>query len=157
MNSPPSRQALGNAFLLCFLYLFYFASSSFAAPGRVECNSLPSKILSRSVPYCVVLPPSFDADKARQFSILYFLHSLGDNEQFFVHSGAWNLAEELREKGELDEFLIATRLDRAKILLKMTGKSVKEVAFNTGFRSEVSFVTTFKRKTGFTPTEFRQR
>jgi len=108
MNSPPSRQALGNAFLLCFLYLFYFASSSFAAPGRVECNSLPSKILSRSVPYCVVLPPSFDADKARQFSILYFLHSLGDNEQFFVHSGAWNLAEELREKGELDEFLIAT-------------------------------------------------
>ena len=55
------------------------------------------------------------------------------------------------------EFLIATRLDRAKILLKMTGKSVKEIAFQSGFRSEVSFVTTFKRKTGFTPSEFRQK
>ena len=55
------------------------------------------------------------------------------------------------------EFLIATRLDRAKILLKMSRKSVKEVAFQIGFRSEVSFVTTFKLKTGFTPTEFRQK
>jgi S-formylglutathione hydrolase FrmB len=79
-----------------------------SAQGRVVCNSLPSKILSRSVPYCVVLPPSFDADKARHFPILYFLHGLGDNEQFFVHSGMWNLAEDMREKGELKEFLVAT-------------------------------------------------
>jgi len=79
-----------------------------AATGRVECNSLPSKILARSVPYCVVLPASFDADKTRRFSILYFLHGLGDNEQFFVHSGAWNLAEDTRERGELKDFLIAT-------------------------------------------------
>ncbi|HKN25733.1 MAG TPA: alpha/beta hydrolase family protein [Candidatus Acidoferrum sp.] len=81
---------------------------SWAATGRVECNSLPSKILSRSVPYCAVLPSSFDADKTRHYSVLYFLHGLGDNEQFFVHSGAWNLTEDMREKGELKEFLIVT-------------------------------------------------
>jgi S-formylglutathione hydrolase FrmB len=92
---------------LC-LSFFAMATVSLAAPGRVECNSLPSKILSRSVPYCVVLPPSFDADKTRHFSILYFLHGLGDNEQFFVHSGAWNLTEDMREKGELKDFLVAT-------------------------------------------------
>ena len=51
-----------------------------AATGRVECNSVPSKILARNVAYCVVLPASFDADKARHFPILYFLHGLGDNE-----------------------------------------------------------------------------
>lgn len=84
------------------------ATVSLAATGRVECNSLPSKILARSVPYCVVLPAAFDADKTRRFSILYFLHGLGDNEQFFVHSGAWNLAEDMRERGELKDFLIAT-------------------------------------------------
>lgn len=82
--------------------------SSAASPGRVECNSLPSKILSRSVPYCVVLPPPFDADKSRHFPILYFLHGLGDNEQFLIHSGLWNLAEDLRDRGELKDFLIAT-------------------------------------------------
>jgi S-formylglutathione hydrolase FrmB len=90
-------------FLLYFLYL----PSSFAS-GRVECNALPSKILARSVPYCIVLPASFDADKTKRFPILYSLHGLGDNEQFFVHSGLWNVVEDLRERGELENFLIAT-------------------------------------------------
>src|ERR1700739_225740 len=108
MNSRFVRQRLRNVFLLCFLYLLCFLPSSFAGTGRVECNSVPSKILSRAVAYCVVLPPSFDADKARHFSILYFLHGLGDNEQFVVHSGAWNITEDMREKGELKNFLIAT-------------------------------------------------
>ncbi len=78
------------------------------ATGRVECNKVQSKILARGVPYCIVLPAKFDADKTKQFPILYSLHGLGDNEQFFVHSGLWNLVEDMREKGELKEFLIAT-------------------------------------------------
>ncbi len=93
--------------VLCLTF-WGMATVSWAATGRVECNSLPSKILSRSVPYCAVLPSSFDADKTRHYSVLYFLHGLGDNEQFFVHSGAWNLTEDMREKGELKEFLIVT-------------------------------------------------
>jgi len=92
-------------YLLCFLCL---PSACTATSGRVECNAINSKILSRSVPYCVVLPPSFDANKMRRFPVLYSLHGLGDNEQFFVHSGAWNLAEDLRERGQLKDFLIAT-------------------------------------------------
>jgi S-formylglutathione hydrolase FrmB len=88
--------------------LLFLPTSSVAATGRVECNSVPSKILARSVAYCVVLPASFDADKMRHFPILYFLHGLGDNEQFFVHSGLWNLVEDSRERGELKDFLIAT-------------------------------------------------
>ena len=80
----------------------------FAAGGRVECNSIPSKILARRIPYCVVLPPAFAADQARHFPILYFLHGLGDNEQSFVHTGVWNLLEDMREKGEVKDFLIAT-------------------------------------------------
>jgi S-formylglutathione hydrolase FrmB len=60
------------------------------------------------VPYCIVLPASFDADKSKRFPILYSLHGLGDNEQFFVHSGLWNVVENLRERSELKDFLIAT-------------------------------------------------
>ena len=93
-------------YLLCFLYFLYLPSSF--ASGRVECNTIPSKILARSVPYCVVLPASFDSDKTKHFPILYELHGLGDNEQFFVHSGLWNLIEDQRERGELKDFLIAT-------------------------------------------------
>jgi S-formylglutathione hydrolase FrmB len=102
---------------LCLLVCFVFVPRPALAAGRVECNSLPSKILARPVPYCIVLPPSFDADKARTFPVLYFLHGLGDNEQFSVHSGAWNLVEDMRDKGELKDFIIATPDARASFYI----------------------------------------
>jgi S-formylglutathione hydrolase FrmB len=95
-------------FFTRFLSLLCLAVPLHAATGRVECNSLPSKFVHRAVPYCIMLPPSFDVDKTRHFPILYLLHGLGDNEQFFIHSGEWNLVEDMREKGELKDFLIAT-------------------------------------------------
>jgi S-formylglutathione hydrolase FrmB len=107
--------------LLSFLYL----PSAHAAPGRAECNSVPSKILSRPVPYCVLLPASFDADKSRHFPILYFLHGLGDNEQTFINSGAWNLVEDLREKGQLKDFLIATPAGRASFYINSRDGKVR--------------------------------
>ena len=81
---------------------------AFAATGRAECVSVQSKILHRKVPYCVLLPPSYDTEKDRHYPIVYFLHGLGDNEQSFVRSGGWNLTEDLWERGQLSEFLIVT-------------------------------------------------
>jgi S-formylglutathione hydrolase FrmB len=78
------------------------------ATGRAECVSFPSKILDRAVPYCVLLPPSYDSEKTRRYPILYLLHGLGDNEQMLVHSGGMNLVEDLWEQHELGEFLIVT-------------------------------------------------
>jgi len=93
---------------LATFFFLLLPSVTFAASGRIECNSLPSKILPRPVPYCVLLPPSYDTDKTRQFPVLYFFHGLGDDEQMFVRSGGWNLVEDLWERKELGEFLIAT-------------------------------------------------
>jgi S-formylglutathione hydrolase FrmB len=90
------------------LALLLIPAGTHAATGRVECNGMPSKILARSVSYCVVLPASYDVNKMKHFPILYSLHGLGDNEQFFVHSGLWNVLEDLQEKGQLQEFLVAT-------------------------------------------------
>src|SRR6201987_3089650 len=78
------------------------------AAGRVECQSVRSKILARSVPYCILLPPSYDEKKNHRYPVLYFLHGLGDNEQMFLHSGGWNLVEDLWEQHQLGEFLIVT-------------------------------------------------
>jgi S-formylglutathione hydrolase FrmB len=96
---------------ICFLAVFWAiaASGAFAAPtARIECNSIPSKILPRPVNYCIVLPPSYDADKARKFPVLYFFHGLGDNEQMFLHTGGFNLVQDLWEREQLGEFLIVT-------------------------------------------------
>jgi len=94
--------------VFALLLAVLFSVPALAAPGRVECNTVPSKILARPVPYCIVLPSAFDANKSLRFPILYFLHGLGDNEQFLVHSGLWNVVEDLRDNHQLKDFLIAT-------------------------------------------------
>src|ERR1700740_2552549 len=102
MNSLP-RLASG-ALLLASLTLPH----STKAAVRAECISVKSKILARSVPYCVLLPPSYDAEKTRHYPVLYLLHGLGDDEQMLIHSGGMNLIQDLWERNQIGEFLIVT-------------------------------------------------
>ncbi len=101
------RRAGWTALLMGCISCVFLAPGS-RATGRAECVSLPSKILNRAVPYCVLLPPSYDTEKTRRYPILYLLHGLGDNEQMLVHSGGMNLVQDMWEQHELGEFLIVT-------------------------------------------------
>jgi putative tributyrin esterase len=78
------------------------------AAGRAECSAVPSKILRRSVPYCVLLPPGYDAQKDRRYPVLYFLHGLGENAQVLLNSGGWDLIQDLWSGRRIGEFLIVT-------------------------------------------------
>ncbi|KEZ86326.1 MULTISPECIES: AraC family transcriptional regulator [Clostridia] len=53
------------------------------------------------------------------------------------------------------EYVIAARVNNAKFLLKSLDISIKDICFSTGFTSESSFCTTFKKVTGITPSEYR--
>lgn len=53
------------------------------------------------------------------------------------------------------QYLIATRLNAAKFLLKTTSVPVKEIGFSCGFSSESSFCTTFRKWEHVTPGEYR--
>jgi AraC-like DNA-binding protein len=53
------------------------------------------------------------------------------------------------------EYIIKTRINHSKTLLKKTELNIKEVAFNSGFSSESNFVYTFHNSEGLTPGEFR--
>ncbi len=59
-----------------------------------------------------MLPPSYDAAIAnrspQRYAILYFLHGLGDNEQTLFKGGGWDLIQDLRQKGQVSDFLIVT-------------------------------------------------
>src|SRR5262249_40609440 len=85
-----------------------FAQKPVTSLGRGECLATPSSILARSVAYCALLPPGYDADKTRRFPVLYFLHGLGDSEQTFLRSGAWNNVQDLWQRRQLGEFIIVT-------------------------------------------------
>lgn len=66
-----------------------------------------SHALKRPVHYCVYLPEGYDANASQRYSLLYFLHGLGDNEQTLFNSGGWTLIDDLRHQHRIGEFLIA--------------------------------------------------
>jgi len=78
------------------------------AESRGECLSVPSRILGRSVPYCVILPPGYGEDANRRYPVLYYFHGLGDNQQMFVRSGGFNLVEELWDRHQIGDFILVT-------------------------------------------------
>lgn len=84
-------------------------ASAFAS-GRVECSTVKSTALRMQVPYCALLPPSYD-DKAKgaaKFPVLYMLHGLGDNHQSLINTGGWNLIERLQREKKIGDFIIVT-------------------------------------------------
>jgi S-formylglutathione hydrolase FrmB len=69
---------------------------------------VPSHILSRSVPYCVILPPGYAQDANRRYPVLYYFHGLGDSEQMFVRSGGFSLIQDAWDRHQLGDFIIVS-------------------------------------------------
>ena len=109
----PSKRlvpALRFTFAALSLLLLYSTASSrvqAATPGRAECRSAPSKILGHAVPYCVILPPSYDSETQR-YPVLYFLHGIGSNSQLLIDQGGMDLVNDLWAQNKMGEFLIVT-------------------------------------------------
>lgn len=56
----------------------------------------------------------------------------------------------------VQEYITKARITNAKILLKSTGLSLKEIAFRCGFSNASSFSNAFKRNAAMTPDKFRK-
>jgi AraC-like DNA-binding protein len=54
------------------------------------------------------------------------------------------------------DYVLALRIQKARQLLAVTGKSVAEVASETGFYDQSHFTKRFRQATGMTPVQFRQ-
>ena len=54
------------------------------------------------------------------------------------------------------EYTIVSRINIAKFYLKSSTYSIKEICFNSGFSSESSFCSTFRRVCNMTPSEYRE-
>lgn len=54
-------------------------------------------------------------------------------------------------------YLINSRINIAKFLLKTTNESIKEICFHTGFQTESAFCSTFKKIAKVSPTDYRLR
>jgi AraC-like DNA-binding protein len=72
---------------------------------------------------------------------------------------AWHFLRLFRQAfGETPHrFLTRLRIERAKDLLTVSGRSVTEICFDVGFTSLGSFSTLFARHVGASPVAFRRR
>ena len=52
--------------------------------------------------------------------------------------------------------IIDARIEKAKNLLKATDRSIKDIAYETGFCNASSFIRFFKRHKGITPLQYRK-
>jgi S-formylglutathione hydrolase FrmB len=111
MNSAASRGArpwIARGFAAILICAALTLGATARAAGRAECSTVQSKILGRQVPYCILLPPSYDKDKTRRYPVFYFLHGLGENAQVLLNSGGWDLIQDLWSQHKIGEFLIVT-------------------------------------------------
>jgi len=72
---------------------------------KIECSSLSSAILGRSVSYCVALPGDYAASTTR-YPTLYFLHGLFENERSWSERGGQEVLDGLLGQGQVGEFLV---------------------------------------------------
>jgi S-formylglutathione hydrolase FrmB len=72
---------------------------------KLECSSLSSAILSRSVDYCVALPEDYATSTAR-YPTLYFLHGLFENEHSWSERGGQEVLDGLVSQGQVGKFLV---------------------------------------------------
>jgi S-formylglutathione hydrolase FrmB len=119
--------------LLCFLLLVSIPTLATAA-GRVQCGSVESKYMPHAVPYCALLPPSYDAQPTRKFPVLYFLHGLGGDQTLLVTGGGWNVIEDAQEQKQIGEFVVITpQADNSFYINSKGGKVEYEDFFIRGF------------------------
>jgi AraC-like DNA-binding protein/quercetin dioxygenase-like cupin family protein len=55
------------------------------------------------------------------------------------------------------DYLLNIRINHARLLLKNSNSSVKEISQSSGFESQQQFSKTFKKKTGLSPLQFRNQ
>jgi S-formylglutathione hydrolase FrmB len=112
-----------------FSFLFLFAVLPARGQSRIDCGALDSKMLRRSVRYCIFIPSGYDIGTkehpARRYPILYFLHGLGDNEQTLFNSGGWTLLDDLRNQHKMGDFLIVAPEGRRSFYINSADGSVR--------------------------------
>ncbi len=57
----------------------------------------------------------------------------------------------------ITDYIMSRKTDRAEHLLSETNASIEEIATSVGFETPTGFTTSFKKRTGMTPSEYRKQ
>lgn len=113
------------------------------------------------------LEPSPHNQKSLNITFRNFLQILEENfrrpegveyyaEKLFMSSRNLNLICQNIMQKSVSEMIETRKLIEAKNLLVSTDKTVAEIGFDLGYNEKAYFTTVFKRRSGQTPSEFRE-
>jgi enterochelin esterase-like enzyme len=80
--------------------------------GRKESGSLDTPLLRQPLEFLVYLPPCYDEQPERRYSVLYLVHGQSYNQDQWDRLGADETVDRLSASGELPPFLIVMPRDR---------------------------------------------
>lgn len=58
---------------------------------------------------------------------------------------------------KFNEYRLTLKMDKAKEYLEATDSPIKQIAYQLGYENSESFVRIFKKRTGFTPSQYRKQ
>lgn len=99
------RRGAGLCLVLFPLALAAPPLSGQGGAARVDCQSVASSILSRSVAYCVAIPAGYDAG-AERYPVVYYLHGLFESEQSWRDHSGEQTWESLMSQGKIGKFIV---------------------------------------------------
>jgi AraC family transcriptional regulator len=127
-----------------------WAMQTLASLARMDSDSLSARICSRLTQANLRRIVHFMEDNLERPIALTDLASLiGLSTRHFIRAFAGTTGSTPHQ------YLVARRIERAKDLLACGRYSLTEIALATGFSHSQHFATTFKRRTGLSPSRFR--
>jgi len=132
------QQAVGGFIYALLGYMRYKAVNSIVSQSRHSDKVHQARMLIRENIENGISP----ADIARNLGMSYSLL----RQQFHAMTGI-----------SMSEYFTLQRINLAKTLLSTTDKSIKEIAFESGYESVSRFCTAFTQYSGITASEFRRR
>jgi YesN/AraC family two-component response regulator len=93
----------------------------------------------------------------------YILENLSENltadhlcNVFFTNKQKLHSIFKEHFNDSIHNYIIKKRIEKAKTLLSQTTKTIDTIAFETGFPNYNYFIKIFKKRTGFSPLQFRK-
>ena len=99
------RRLIGPSLALFTAILFGQSVVAQAASPRVDCETVSSTILGRTVEYCIALPPGYDAGSER-YPVLYYLHGLFEQDRSWSEHSGQQTWENLMNEGKIGKFIV---------------------------------------------------
>lgn len=132
------QQAIGGFVYALLGYIRYKVANSIVSQSRYSDKVQQARLMIRENLVGGISPSEVAAKLGMSYSLL--------RQQFHALTGI-----------SMSEYFIRQRINLAKSLLSSTDKTVKEIAFESGYDSVSRFCTAFTQYSGLTASEFRKR